>query len=65
MAQLFPPSPIFTEKNISSLEGKVFIVNGGNAGVGLELSSRFSTPKAAPSTLPAAFPRKPLLESGL
>ncbi|KAK9366934.1 hypothetical protein V1509DRAFT_628415 [Lipomyces kononenkoae] len=36
-SQLFPPSPHFTEKEIPSLVGKVFIVTGGNAGVGLEL----------------------------
>lgn len=35
--QLYPPSPTFTEENVSSLAGKVFIVTGGNAGVGLEL----------------------------
>ncbi|PQE22145.1 hypothetical protein CJF30_00010744 [Rutstroemia sp. NJR-2017a BBW] len=35
--QLFPPKPTFTEKNVPSLVGKVFIVTGGNSGVGLEL----------------------------
>lgn len=35
--QLLPPSPSFTEKNLPSLAGKVFIVTGGNAGIGLEL----------------------------
>ncbi|KAI0530008.1 NAD(P)-binding protein [Xylaria digitata] len=35
--QLFPPSPTFTEINVPSLAGKVFIVTGGNAAVGLEL----------------------------
>jgi NADPH:quinone reductase-like Zn-dependent oxidoreductase len=35
--QLFPPKPHFTEKEIPSLEGKVFIVTGGNSGVGLEI----------------------------
>jgi NAD(P)-dependent dehydrogenase (short-subunit alcohol dehydrogenase family) len=35
--QLFPPKPTFTEENAPSLIGKVFIVTGGNAGVGLEL----------------------------
>ncbi|KAH8881072.1 NAD(P)-binding protein [Thozetella sp. PMI_491] len=35
--QLFPPRPAFTEKDTPSLVGKVFIVTGGNAGVGLEL----------------------------
>ncbi|RAO66676.1 uncharacterized protein BHQ10_002688 [Talaromyces amestolkiae] len=35
--QMYPPSPHFTEKDLPSLVGKVFIVTGGNAGVGLEL----------------------------
>jgi NAD(P)-dependent dehydrogenase (short-subunit alcohol dehydrogenase family) len=35
--QLFPPTPAFTEINIQSLVGKVFIVTGGNSGVGLEV----------------------------
>ncbi|PQE32207.1 hypothetical protein CJF32_00009912 [Rutstroemia sp. NJR-2017a WRK4] len=35
--QFFPPKPTFTEKNVPSLAGKVFIVTGGNSGVGLEL----------------------------
>ena len=34
---MYPPSPHFTEKDLPSLVGKVFIVTGGNAGVGLEL----------------------------
>ncbi|KAK9251263.1 hypothetical protein V1507DRAFT_493294, partial [Lipomyces tetrasporus] len=33
----FPSSPTLTEKSVLSLVGKVFIVTGGNAGVGLEL----------------------------
>lgn len=37
ITQLFPPSPTFTEKSIPSLAGKVFIITGGNAGVGLEV----------------------------
>ena len=36
-SQLLPPHPTFTEANIPSPEGKVFIVTGGNAGIGLEL----------------------------
>jgi NAD(P)-dependent dehydrogenase (short-subunit alcohol dehydrogenase family) len=35
--QLNPPNPTFTEKEVPSLVGKVFIVTGGNSGVGLEL----------------------------
>lgn len=36
-SQLLPPRPMFTEANIPSLDGRVLIVTGGNAGVGLEL----------------------------
>ncbi|THV54576.1 hypothetical protein BGAL_0024g00410 [Botrytis galanthina] len=32
-----PPAPLFTEKDIPSQKGKVFIVTGGNQGVGFEL----------------------------
>ncbi|KAF2121599.1 hypothetical protein BDV96DRAFT_668326 [Lophiotrema nucula] len=35
--ELLPPRPTFTETNIPSLDGKVLIVTGGNAGIGLEL----------------------------
>jgi NAD(P)-dependent dehydrogenase (short-subunit alcohol dehydrogenase family) len=37
MNQLLPPKPTYTEKNVTSLTGKVFIVTGGNSGVGLAL----------------------------
>jgi NAD(P)-dependent dehydrogenase (short-subunit alcohol dehydrogenase family) len=36
--QLFPPAPHFTEAQIPSLAGKVYIVTGGNSGVGRELA---------------------------
>ncbi|KAL9110009.1 MAG: hypothetical protein Q9227_005348 [Pyrenula ochraceoflavens] len=36
-SQLLPPSPTFTEANIPSLDGRVLIVTGGNAGIGFEL----------------------------
>lgn len=36
-SRFFPPPPTFTETNVLSLAGKIFIVTGGNAGVGLEL----------------------------
>ena len=35
--QFFPGSPPFTENDVPSLADKVFLVTGGNAGVGLEL----------------------------
>ncbi|TVY34381.1 putative oxidoreductase [Lachnellula occidentalis] len=37
LTQAFPPSPQFTEKDIPSQAGKVFIVTGGNSGIGLEV----------------------------
>lgn len=37
LTQLFPPPPSYTEEHVPSLQGKVFLVTGGNAGVGLEL----------------------------
>lgn len=37
ITQMFPPRPASTEKNFPSLEGKVYIVTGGNAGVGFEI----------------------------
>jgi len=35
--QFYPPSPLLTEANLPSQAGKVFIVTGGNNGVGYEL----------------------------
>ncbi|CAG8192043.1 unnamed protein product [Penicillium nalgiovense] len=35
--QWFPPKAAFTEKELPSQKGRVFIVTGGNAGVGFEL----------------------------
>lgn len=35
--QWFPPAPTLTERNVPSQVGKVFIVTGGNAGIGFEL----------------------------
>uniref|UniRef100_A0A8H7NCR5 Uncharacterized protein n=1 Tax=Bionectria ochroleuca TaxID=29856 RepID=A0A8H7NCR5_BIOOC len=35
--QFFPPKPTFTEENLPSQKGKVFIVTGGNSGIGYEL----------------------------
>ena len=36
-SQLFPSAPTFTEASVPDQNGKVFIVTGGNAGVGFEL----------------------------
>ncbi|KAF2810569.1 NAD(P)-binding protein [Mytilinidion resinicola] len=38
ISQIFPPKPKFTEKNLPSLEGNVYIVTGSNTGVGKELA---------------------------
>ena len=35
--QHFPPKPSFTEATVPSQKGRVFIVTGGNTGVGFEL----------------------------
>ncbi|KAG4410859.1 hypothetical protein IFR04_016004 [Cadophora malorum] len=35
--QWFPPKPQFTEEDVPSQIGKVFIVTGGNTGVGYAL----------------------------
>jgi len=35
--QLYPPKPTLTEANLPNQSGKVFLVTGGNAGVGYEL----------------------------
>ncbi|RGP80007.1 hypothetical protein FLONG3_1778 [Fusarium longipes] len=37
LAQLFPGRPVYTEEDVPSLDGKVFLVTGGTNGVGLEL----------------------------
>jgi NAD(P)-dependent dehydrogenase (short-subunit alcohol dehydrogenase family) len=37
LTQYWPPAPTFTEKDVNSQAGRVFIVTGGNQGVGLEL----------------------------
>ncbi|KAJ5505910.1 Glucose/ribitol dehydrogenase [Penicillium expansum] len=39
LTQAYPPTPAFTEANVppGSQNGRIFIVTGGNAGIGLEL----------------------------
>ncbi|RDL32606.1 Short-chain dehydrogenase protein [Venustampulla echinocandica] len=37
LAQFFPPAPTFTDKDVPKQPGRVFIVTGGNKGVGFEL----------------------------
>lgn len=37
IAQWYPPAPSFTEKDVPDQTGRVFLVTGGNAGIGLEL----------------------------
>jgi retinol dehydrogenase-12 len=36
--ELFPPTPIFTEKDIPDQHGRVFIVTGANSGIGYEVA---------------------------
>ncbi|RAO69316.1 uncharacterized protein BHQ10_005328 [Talaromyces amestolkiae] len=38
LSAIFPPSPSFTEKDLPSLLGKVFIITGAASGVGFELA---------------------------
>ncbi|KAK2766574.1 putative short-chain dehydrogenase [Colletotrichum kahawae] len=40
LTQIYPPKPTFTEADVpaNSQRGRVFIVTGGNAGIGLELT---------------------------
>ncbi|KAK3934317.1 hypothetical protein QBC46DRAFT_462691 [Diplogelasinospora grovesii] len=37
-SQVFPPKPVFTEANVGSQEGKVFLITGGSSGIGFELA---------------------------
>ena len=37
-SQFFPGNPTFTEANVSSQKGKVFLITGGYSGIGLELA---------------------------
>src|SRR4051812_14690682 len=38
MAEMFPPNPVWREKDVSDQFGRVFIVTGGNAGIGFEVA---------------------------
>ncbi|OAA39748.1 NAD(P)-binding domain protein [Metarhizium rileyi] len=37
-ANFFPPKPNFTDRDVSDLKGKVFLVSGANSGIGKELA---------------------------
>ncbi|KAL4876374.1 hypothetical protein BJY04DRAFT_223162 [Aspergillus karnatakaensis] len=37
-SQFLPPKPAFTEANLPSLQGKVFLITGGTSGIGFELA---------------------------
>lgn len=53
-SQWFPPKPTFTEANLSRQDGRVFIVTGGNSGVGLALV-KFLYPTGAKIYLACRF----------
>ena len=36
-SQWFPPTAMFTEKEVPAQQGRIFMVTGGNAGIGFEL----------------------------
>jgi len=38
ISAMFPPAPTFTDSSISDLTGKIFLITGSTAGVGLALS---------------------------
>lgn len=38
LSSFFPPEPTFTDKDLPSLAGKVFIITGAASGVGFELA---------------------------
>ncbi|KAI2613389.1 NAD(P)-binding protein [Hypoxylon sp. NC1633] len=35
--QIFPPAPTFTEKSVGRQDGRIFIITGGNSGIGYSL----------------------------
>ncbi|KAI1498010.1 short-chain dehydrogenase [Biscogniauxia marginata] len=37
-SQFFPPKPAFTETDVESQDGKVFLITGGSSGIGFELA---------------------------
>jgi retinol dehydrogenase-12 len=36
--EMFPPKPVWTEKDIPDQQGRVFIITGGSAGIGYEVA---------------------------
>ncbi|OCL14214.1 NAD(P)-binding protein [Glonium stellatum] len=38
LSEFFPPKPTFTEKDLGSLENKTYLITGGAAGIGKELT---------------------------
>jgi len=38
LSEFYPPKPTLTEKNISDLSGKVYLITGGTSGLGLALA---------------------------
>src|SRR5690242_21285355 len=38
LSQFLPPKPVFTEADVASQKGRVFLVTGGASGIGLELA---------------------------
>jgi retinol dehydrogenase-12 len=38
LSEFYPPKPTFTEKNLSDLSEKVYLITGGTSGIGLALA---------------------------
>lgn len=46
-SQFFPPKPSFTDADITSLDGKVFIATGGASGIGFEVVKKLYAKNAS------------------